>query len=414
MFKRTLTRPLNGLKITTWSGLSLTLLFLLIEFFDELNYAIEGAVLLVMRVELALSYAQVGLLLGLPHVVSMLIEPVIMLLGDTNLRKRLIIAGGLGIAVAMFLIATAASFPALLLAMVISFPASGAFVSLSQATLVDFNRGREPQMMARWSVAGSLGNVIGPLFVAAGFALALGWRWVFTFLAAFALLLTILVLFPHFPARPSPAFLSGEDSIGASRRPLVMRTVYANLREAVGNKELLRWIVLLQFSDLLLDVFIGYAPLFLTDVVGVTAIQASLLLSVLMLTSLAADVALLPILERFPGRTVVRASAAITAVIYVTWLLVPWPFAKIALMILLRFSTLGWYQVLQGEAYASTPGRSGTVMAIGSVFGLLGGGMAWLVGWIASQTGLPAAMWLLLFGPVSLVLFVPRFQPAPQ
>ena len=167
MFKRTLTKPLNGLKITTWSGLSLTLLFLLIEFFDELNYAIEGAVLPVMRVELAFSYAQVGLLLGLPHVVSMLIEPVIMLLGDTNLRKRLIIAGGLGIAVAMFLIATAASFPALLLAMVISFPASGAFVSLSQATLVDFNRGREPQMMARWSVAGSLGNVIDPLFVAA-------------------------------------------------------------------------------------------------------------------------------------------------------------------------------------------------------------------------------------------------------
>jgi len=414
MFKRTLTRPTNGLVKTTGSGLSLTLLFLLIEFFDELNYAIDGAVLPVMRVELALSYAQVGLLLGLPHVISILVEPAIMLLGDTNLRKRLIIAGGLGVVIAMFLIATAAGFPALLLAMVIGFPASGAFVTLSQATLMDLNQGREPQMMARWTVAGSLGNLIGPLFVAAGFALALGWRWVFAVLAVLALLLTLFVLFPQFPARPSPAFLFGEDSIGARRRPSVMRNVFANLREALGNAELLRWIVLLQFSDLLLDVFIGYAPLFLTDVVGVTPIQASLLLSVLMLTSLAADVALLPILERFPGRTVVRASAAITAVIYVTWLLVPWPFAKITLMILLRFSTLGWYQVLQGEAYASAPGRSGTVMAIGSVIGLLGGGMAWLVGWVASQAGLPAAMWLLLFGPVSLVLFVPRSQLARQ
>ncbi|OGO41633.1 MAG: hypothetical protein A2W36_06740 [Chloroflexi bacterium RBG_16_58_14] len=414
MFKRTLTRPLNGLIKTTASGLSLTLLFLLIEFFDELNYAIEGAVLPVMRVELALSYAQVGLLIGLPHVVSTLIEPAIMLLGDTNLRKRLIIAGGLGVAIAMFLIATAAGFPAILLATVIGFPASGAFVTLSQATLMDLNQGREPQMMARWTVAGSLGNLFGPLFVAAGFALVLGWRWVFAVLAVLALLLTLFVLFPHFPARPSPTFLPGEDSIGARQRPTVMLTVFANLREALGNAELLRWIVLLQFSDLLLDVFIGYAPLFLTDVVGVTPVQASLLLSVLMLTSLVADVALLPILERFPGRTVVRASAAITAVIYVTWLLVPWPFAKIALMILLRFSTLGWYQVLQGEAYASAPGRSGTVMAIGSVIGLLGGGMAWFVGWVASQAGLPAAMWLLLFGPVFLVLFVPRSQLARQ
>jgi FSR family fosmidomycin resistance protein-like MFS transporter len=289
----------------------------LIEFFDELNYAIEGAVLPVMRVELALSYAQVGLLLGIPHVIGTLIEPVIMLLGDTNLRKWLILAGGLGVVTAMFLIATAAGFPMLLLAMVISYPASGAFVTLSQATLMDLNPGREPQMMARWTVAGSLGNLIGPLFVAAGFTLALGWRWIFIVLAILALLLTLVVLFRHFPDQTSTAYPPGVDGIGTSQRLLVMRTVFANLREAVRNAELLRWTVLLQFSDLLLDVFIGFAPLFLTDVIGVTSIQASLLLSVLMLSSLAADVALIPILERYPGRTVVRTSAAVTIVLCV-------------------------------------------------------------------------------------------------
>lgn len=414
MIKQILRKPFIGLRKITWSGLSLTLLFLLIEFFDELNYAIEGAVLPTMRVDLALSYAQVGLLLGVPHVFGTLIEPVIMLLGDTNLRKHLILAGGLGMTIALFLIATATGFPMLLLAVVISYPASGAFVTLSQATLMDLNRGREPQMMARWTVAGSLGNLIGPLFVAAGFAIALGWRWIFIALAVLALLLTLVVFIRHFPAQTSPAFPSGEDGIGMSQRLVVMHTVFANLREAVRNAELLRWTVLLQFSDLLLDVFIAFAPLFLTDVIGVTPIQASLLLSVLMLTSLAADVVLLPILERFPGRTVVRTSAAVTIVLCVVWLLVPWPFVKIALMILLRFSTLGWYQVLQGEAYASAPGKSGTVMAIGSVVGLLGGGLAWLVGWVASQAGLPAAMWLLLFGPLSLVLFVPRAQPAHE
>jgi hypothetical protein len=89
-------------------------------------------------------------------------------------------------------------------------------------------------------------------------------------------------------------------------------------------------------------------------------------------------------------------------------MLVPWPAAKIVLMILVRFSTFGWYSVLQGEAYAALPGKSGTVNAVESVFGLLGGLMAWSVGWVANEAGLPAAMWLLLVGPLSLALFVPR------
>jgi len=78
------------------------------------------------------------------------------------------------------------------------------------------------------------------------------------------------------------------------------------------------------------------------------------------------------------------------------------------LMVGVRFSTIGWYQVLQGEAYAAVPGRSGTVMAITSAAGLIGGVIVWIVGIVANQAGLQAAMWLLLAAPVALVIFVPR------
>ena len=107
-------------------------------------------------------------------------------------------------------------------------------------------------------------------------------------------------------------------------------------------------------------------------------------------------------------------TAAISIGLYAAFLLSPWPWVRsellfrIVLLILIRFSTIGWYSVLQGEAYASVPGRSGTVMAINSLSGLLGGGLVWLVGWIAELAGLPAAMWLLLLGPISLALFTPR------
>ncbi len=380
---------------------TLTLIFLLIEFFDELHYGASGAALPSLRTDLALSYAQVGLLLGLPGILNTFIEPAVLLLGDTRLRKWLVVGGGLIIAAGLVVIAGAGSFPLVLLAVVVIYPASGAFVSLAQATLMDLNPGREPHMMARWSVAGSLGNLAGPLLLAGGFAIGLGWRWAYAFLAILALVLALTVLPIHFPSRqrstdhPTPGAAGGLSSLARG------------LWEALRNRRLLRWMVLLEASDLLLDIFTGYIPLYFTDVVSLSPAQVSLLLSLLMLCGLLSDILLIPLLERFPGRAVVRLSAGVVAALYAAWLLAPWLWAKIALVIVIKLTTLGWYQVLKGEAYAAAPGRSGTVGAISSVAGALSSGAAWFVGWVAAQLGLPVAMWLLLLGPLSLSLFVP-------
>jgi FSR family fosmidomycin resistance protein-like MFS transporter len=172
----------------------------------------------------------------------------------------------------------------------------------------------------------------------------------------------------------------------------------------------MRWMFLLQFSDLLLDVLTGYLPLYFTDVTGLTVAQASLMMSVLMLASLVSNIVLIPMLEHYPGRKLVRISAGITGLMYAAWLLAPWLWVKIGLIILIKLVTLGWYEVLQGEAFAAAPGRSGTVMAISSVIGVLGGGISFLIGWVS--TAVTAAMWILLIGPISLVLFVPRHKPA--
>jgi FSR family fosmidomycin resistance protein-like MFS transporter len=107
----------------------------------------------------------------------------------------------------------------------------------------------------------------------------------------------------------------------------------------------------------------------------------------------------------------VRWTAILTLIVYPAWLLAPWLWAQVLLLVAIRFTTLGWYQVLQGEAFASAPGRSGTVSALSSISGLLGGPLVWIVGLIANQAGLPAAMWLLLLGPLSLALFVREDRP---
>lgn len=391
---------LNGL---VRSAASITFLFLLIEFFDEFNYGVGNAALPAIRSDLGLTYVQVGLLLGIPGILNTFIEPVLMLLGDTRYRKAIMLGGGCAIILSLVTIAGTHYFLLMLLGMVIGYPASGAFVSLSQATLMDLNPGREPQMMARWTAAGSVANLIGPLILAGGFALGFGWRWLYFGMAGICLLLVIMTWRRAIPLHPK---------LEQSKSPRAY--LLQGLWEAVRNPRLMRWLVLLPISDLLLDVLTGYLPLYFTDVAGFSVAQASLMVSVLMLASLVSNIVLIPILERFPGRKVVRLSAGVTAFLYAAWLLAPWLWAKIGLIILIKLATLGWYEVLEGEAFATIPGRSGTVMAINSVIGLLAGAIAFLVGWVAARAGLPAAMWILLAGPVCLVLFVPKHLPAAK
>lgn len=399
------------------SAFSLTVLFLLIEFFDELNYGIRNAAMPAIRAELGLNYAQVGLLLGLPHIVGSSLEPILMLLGDTQLRKRLVVGGGAAIFLTLVTVALTRSFLPLLVALVLGFMASGAFVTLSQATMMDLNRGREAEMMARWTAAGSLASLVGPLLLASVFSMGLSWRWAFAGLAAFCLCLTLTAMLKRFPLYWTTGDVHSKGTVSDSQplaRRTTAKTLLEGLKQGLRNRSLLRWFVLLQLSDLLLDVLLGYLPLYFTDVMGLSLNQTSLLLSILMVAGLTADILLIPILKRFPGRKVVRLSAGVVTVLYIAWLLISPLWAKIGLIILIKLCTLGWYQVLQGEAFASFPGRSGTVMALNAVFGLTAGAAVWFIGWVAAQLGLPAAMWVLLLGPLSLFAFVPGFSRTPQ
>ncbi len=382
---------------------SITFLFLLIEFFDELNYSVGNAALPALRTDLGLSYVQVGLLLGVPGIINTFIEPVLMLLGDSRFRKHIMLGGGLAIALSMLIIASTNSFALMLVGFIIAYPASGAFVSLSQATLMDLNPKREPQMMARWTLSGSLANLVGPLVLAAGLALGFGWRWTYIGMALMCLCLVGMTWLRHIPMPSRPGSAHSGQHPGMD--------LLHGLWESLRNPRLMRWMILLQSSDLLLDVLTGYLALYFTDVIGLSVAQASVMMSMLMGVGLVSNIVLIPLLERFPGRKLVRLSAALSGILYAAWLLVPWLWAKIVLIVLIKLVTLGWYEVLQGEAFGEAPGRSGTVMAINSIIGVLGGGIAFLIGWVAARAGLQAALWILLAGPVSLVLFVPRHSP---
>ncbi len=69
---------------------------LAVELVDELVDGARGAALPLIRHDLALSYAQIGLLASVPLVVGSLLElPIGVLVGEGRWRRRAVLAGGI-------------------------------------------------------------------------------------------------------------------------------------------------------------------------------------------------------------------------------------------------------------------------------------------------------------------------------
>jgi FSR family fosmidomycin resistance protein-like MFS transporter len=351
-----------------------------------------------IRDDLGLSYVQVGVLLSLPHVFGSLLEPPLGLLGDGWNRRALVRAGAVSFCLALALVAVSDGFAPLLLALMLLSPASGTFVGLSQAVLMDLEPRRHEQNMARWALAGSIGVVAGPLALGWGAAAGVGWRGVFAAFAVFALAAAAAVW-----RVPMPNGGDGERTVAAA-----LGDSARGAARALRRREVLRWLTLLQFSDLTLDVLHGFLALYFIDVVGASGAGATLAIVVWTGVGLAGDALVIPLLERVDGVLWVRATAALAVIVFPAFLCADDPALKLALLGTLGVLNSGWYPVLKGRLYSALPGQSATVMALGSLFGIAGGLLPLAIGAVAQRAGLGVAMWLLLAGPAALLLGVPR------
>ena len=374
----------------------LTMIFLVIELLDELVDGVRGAAYPLIRNDLHLSYVQVGLLLTIPNTVSSLIEPILGIWADIGQRRQLILGGGVGFAIALLLISLSYNFSWLLAAFVLFYPASGAFVSLSQATLMDMEPTRHEQNMARWALAGSIGNVLGPLALAGAIAFHQTWRSVFLILAVLTVLLVgMLWKYP---------FSTPITSSQADEPLLSFKDGFFNAINALKRRNVLRWLTLLQFCDLMLDVLRGFLALYFVDVMGVNNTQASFALTVWLGFGLLGDFLLIPLLEQVRGLDYLRISAILVLCLYPAFLVVPNINVKLVILGFLGLLNSGWYSILQGQLYTAMPGQSGTVMTLDNLAGFVGGFAPLALGLVAQQYGLQPTMWMLLAAPIALLI----------
>ena len=388
--------PFNGKSKTARNVMFLILTFLVIELLDELVDGVRGAAWPLIRNDLHLSYVQVGMLLTIPNTISSLIEPILGIWGDIGQRRQLILGGGVAFAIALLLMSLSHSFLLLLAAFALFYPASGSFVSLSQATLMDIEPKRHEQNMARWVLAGSVGNVIGPLALGSAVALNQSWRSVFSALAVMTGLL--LAMLWKYPIATPTASSQIEQPIRGFKDGI------HNAIKALKRSQVLRWLTLLQFSDLMLDILHGFLALYFVDVVGANNTQASFAVTIWLGVGLLGDFLLIPLLERVRGLNYLRFSALIVLCLYPTFLVVPNINIKLVILGFLGFFNAGWYSILQGQLYTAMQGQSGTVMTLNNCFGLVGGLIPLALGLVAQQYGLHHTMWVLLVAPIALLI----------
>ncbi len=395
---------------------------LAVEFADELVDGTKSAAMPLIRHDLSLSYVQVGLLAAVPLLLGSLIElPIGVLSGTGRRRRRVILAGGVVFVAAVLGMALAHSFLVLLVAVVAFFPASGAFVSLTQSALLDADPPRRAQLMARWTLAGSAGDVAGPLLVAAVLAAGGSWRLSFALVGAAGAATWLAIaavgratVQPRGGAPQNPPE-GPDESDGAQDSWPGLR---AALRISV-QAGAFRWLTLLEVSDLLLDVFTAFLALYLVAVVHVSPAVAALGVAVRLGSVLAGDALLIGVLERFSALAVLRVSALATGLLFPAFLLVPGLGLKLVALAAVSVATAPWYPVLQAELFASLPGRSGLAVSLGSASGLAGGVGPLAVGLLAQRFGLTWALASLCLAPVAMLCCsaghsIPRGHPRPR
>jgi FSR family fosmidomycin resistance protein-like MFS transporter len=376
---------------------------LLVEFVDELADGTKGAALPLIRVGLHLSYGQIGLLFAVPLLAGSVLElPLGLVAGQGRRRRLLVLAGGVAFAVSLAAIAAAGSFLLLTLAFVAFFPASGAFVGLTQAALMDADPGRQQQRMAAWNLAGSAGAVLGPLLIVVVIAAGGGWRAGYLLLAALAGL-TVAAVAIWGPARIASPQAGGAD---ADERPAIRRVLGA-LREG----EAVRWVMLLEISDLLLDVLTGFVGVYLVDVAHATPAQAAAGIAVRLGAGLAGDAVFAAISHRVSGPAVLRLTALAAAIGYPAFLLTGGLVAKLVLLGALTAVTACWYPVISAGLYGSLPGQSPVAVFLGTAAGLAGAAGPLLVGFAAQRAGLAWALGGLAVAPLLVLAAVPRRPP---
>lgn len=151
------------------------------------------------------------------------------------------------------------------------------------------------------------------------------------------------------------------------------KSVFDGFRSALSalkrrDADAWRWLLLLEASDLMLDVFLGFLALYFVDVAHSTPTQAGIAVTVWLTLGMLTDFIFIPFIDRQPdSMKFLRRTAALELFAFSIFLLVPGFIPKLIAIVFVNIFNTGWYPILKGNLYSALPGQSASIMAIESV-----------------------------------------------
>jgi len=368
---------------------------------DELITGFPVVGLPLLRDQLGLSYGQIGLLFSVEALSGMILGPIISLLSDRGSKRWWVVGGSLGLAISLVLMGSTHNFALLLAAFALSSPAGGAAVGLSQAALIDAAPQESTQTMTRWTLMGSVGDLLSPLAVAAIAALQLGWPALCWLGAAIWFCAALLLALQHFPR---PAEVVSDTGVTANVK------LWAGLREALRDPILLRWAALSLIPTMMDEVFLGFVALYLRDVLHASQAVIGVALTVSLVGSLVGLLTLDRVFRRSRISSVrlLPWLALLTLVGVIGFLITRSIWLATVALFVIHLGYVGWYPIVQAQAYDRQPGRSGTVGAVIRLGAPFEVALPGLVGIVAGRFGALASVALLGLAPLLILLLVPK------
>lgn len=335
----------------------------------------------------------------LPLLLASLIEAAVSLVSHVVPRPR-VVRSALGVLCLSLLVCALATKPwQLALGLSVAGAASGAASGAAEALLVARHADQLDRIMARWMVAGGVGDVLAPILVASSVAFGASYRVVF--IVVFGLI--GIQAWAKFDTREEVRANEEDDEPRVSIATLV--------QDSLRNRALWLWLSGAALCTLLDELVAALAALRLRNELGATDAQASASLIGYSCGVVVGALLTERLVSQVGYRRLLMASALACTVALCSATMatnLAWMSVSLAL---LGLTAAAHYPLLLARAYEAAPGHAAMVGAMAEVFVVLDLILPWGLGELADAHGLQWALFCLLAQPVGVFLLASRSTP---
>lgn len=348
---------------------------LLVGFVEETVAFLPYGAVESIRQDVGLSYVQVGFLLALYPGIGLLATP-LGVVADHVSRRAMAAVGGVGYGAGLLLFAAGQNFVTLVVAVSLMGFAGDALVRAVEVALVDVAGDNVEPALARSNLLAAVGDLLGPLLLAAALGTGLGWR--AAFWAAGAMMVAYgLVL----ATQPLPAPTRNNDE---KHRP------WRAMLEVARDRRVIVAGLLVAMIGAFDETFIGFAVAFLITDRGLSPTVATLTAG----AGMAGGIIATAWASRTNRRRVGLRQCALLLLAGVTLLLLV-PNVVVAAAVgtaaVGAAMNLAWI-VLQAGYLTLRPGQAGTTSAVAEAISQVGILAPLAIGLVADHHGLTTAM----------------------